>query len=109
MNEPHAQAEPTRTLAQLEDQADLESVICEALAAHPVDETMLRRGIWTYVGVERQAGRSPGRVILTLTELIERSQRTSMMEQRAVMQRVIIWSVEAYFGCLGGGTDGRAE
>jgi len=109
MNGPHAPSEPTRTLAQLEDRLDLASVVSEALAAHPVDETMLRRGVWTYVGEERQAGTSPGRVFLTLTELIERSPRTSVMEQRAVMQRVILWSVEAYFGRLGGAMDGGTE
>jgi hypothetical protein len=99
--------DPTRTLAQLEDTHDLESVISEALAARPVDESMLRRGVWTYVGEERQAGTSPGRVILTLTELIEKSKRTSRMEQQAVMRRVILWCVEAYFGHLGGEIEGR--
>jgi hypothetical protein len=97
---------PARTLAQLEDTHDLESVICEALTARPVNESMLRRGVWTYVCEERQAGTSPGRVILTLTELIEKSKGTSKMEQQAVMRRVILWCVEAYFGHLGGEIDG---
>lgn len=92
----------TRTLAQLEDSQDLESVISAALAARPIAEAMLRRGVWTYVGEERQAGTSPGRVILALTELIEKSKSTSKMEQQAVMRRVILWCVEAYFGHLGG-------
>ena len=47
MNEPHTPIAPTRTLAQLEDTHDLESVIAAALAARPVDESMLRRGVWT--------------------------------------------------------------
>ena len=93
---------PTRTLAQLEDTQDLESVISAALAARPLDEVMLRRGVWTYVGEERHAGTSPGRVILALTELIEKSESTSRMQQQAVMRRVILWCVEAYFGHLGG-------
>jgi hypothetical protein len=105
MNRPRTVRAPTRTLAQLEDTQGLESVICEALGARPIDESMLRRGVWTYVGEERRAGTSPGRVILTLTELIERSRTTSKMEQQAVMRRVILWCVEAYFGHLGDGID----
>jgi hypothetical protein len=105
MARPPALRAPTRTLAQVEDTRDLESVISAALAARPIDESMLRRGVWTYVGEEHQAGTSPGRVILTLTELIERSNTTSKMEQQAVMRRVILWCVEAYFGHLGGQLD----
>jgi hypothetical protein len=106
MNRPTPRA-PTRTLAQHEDTQDLVSVISAALAARPVDESMLRRGVWTYVSEERHAGTSPGRVILTLTELIEQSKGTSKMEQQAVMRRVILWCVEAYFGHLGGQIGGR--
>ncbi len=106
MNRPFTPRAPTRTLAQHEDTQDLESVISAALAASPIDESMLRRGVWTYVGEERHAGTSPGRVILTLTELIERSPSNSHMEQQAVMRRVILWCVEAYFGHLGGEIDG---
>jgi hypothetical protein len=98
----------TPTTAQLEDRQDLESVISQALAARPIKEAMLRRGVWTYVSEERDAGTSPGRVILTLTELIEKSQTSSKMEQQAVLRRVILWCVEAYFGHLGGQIDGRA-
>ncbi|HXT17476.1 MAG TPA: hypothetical protein VN706_17680 [Gemmatimonadaceae bacterium] len=100
-----------RTLAQLEDTQDLEAVICAALAARPIDESMLRRGVWTYVREEHHAGTSPGRVIFALTELIEKSmaKATSKMEQQAVMRRVILWCVEAYFGHLGDRMDGRAR
>jgi len=108
MNRPSAPHAPTRTLAQLEDSQDLESVIAKSLAARPIDTSMLRRGVWTYVGEERRAGTSPGRVILTLTELIEQSKSTSEMEQQAVMRRVILWCVEAYFGQLGGQNLGSA-
>lgn len=101
MNRPSAPRAPTRTLAQHEDTQDLESVISKSLAARPIDTSMLRRGVWTYVGEERQAGTSPGRVILTLTDLIEKSKGTSAMEQQAVLRRVILWCVEAYFGQLG--------
>src|SRR4051812_38536919 len=109
MNRPRTIRAETRTLAQVEDTQDLESVISAALAARPVDESMLRRGVWTYVCEERQAGTSPGRVILTLTELIEKSKATSRMEQQAVMRRVILWCVEAYFGHLGDELDERAS
>jgi hypothetical protein len=76
-------------------------VISAALAVQPLDESMLRRGVWTYVGDARQAGTSPGHVILTLTELIERSKPGTKMAQQAVMRRAILWAVEAYFGHLG--------
>ena len=92
----------TRTLAQAEDTQDLAAVISAALAASPIDVSSLRRGVWTYVGEERQAGTSPGRVILALTELIDASVRTSAMDRGAVTKRVILWCVEAYFGQLGG-------
>ncbi|MFI5227721.1 MAG: hypothetical protein ACHQWU_01555 [Gemmatimonadales bacterium] len=108
MDRPPSPRATARTLAQVEDTQDLESVISAALAARPIDESMLRRGVWTYVGEEHRAGTSPGRVIMTLTELIERSKTASKMEQQAVMRRVILWSVEAYFGHLGGQIDGRA-
>lgn len=108
MNRPNTLRAPTRTLAQVEDTHDLESVISAALAASPIDESMLRRGVWTYVREEHQAGTSPGRVILTLTELIEKAKTTSVTEQQAVMRRVILWCVEAYFGHLGGPMDARA-
>lgn len=107
MDRPRTQRAPTRTLAQVEDTQDLESVISAALAAQPVDESMLRRGVWTYVGEERHAGTSPGRVILALTELIEKATTSSKAEQQAIMRRVILWCVEAYFGHLGGQMDER--
>lgn len=108
MNRPRTIRPATRTLAQVEDTQDLESVISAALAASPIDESMLRRGVWTYVREEHHAGTSPGRVILTLTELIERAESASVMERQAVMRRVILWCVEAYFGHLGGEMDERA-
>ena len=101
MNRPRTPRAPTRTLAQTEDTQDLESVISAALAARPIDDTMLRRGVWTYVREEHHAGTSPGRVILTLTELIENAASMSESERQEVIRRVILWSVEAYFGRLG--------
>jgi hypothetical protein len=109
MNQQPAHGAPERTPAQLDDARDLASVISAALTVRPIDEAMLRRGVWTYVGEERRAGTAPGRVILALTELIEKAETHSMMEQHAVMRRVILWCVEAYFGHLGGQIDGRAD
>src|SRR5207244_1617799 len=41
--------------AQLADAEELRSVIVTALAATPIDEEALRRGVWTFVGTERDA------------------------------------------------------
>jgi hypothetical protein len=97
-----------RTLAQADDTKDLESVISAALRTTPTDVPSLRRGVWTYVGEERHAGRSPGRVILTLTELID-AVPMSQMERAAITKRVILWCVEAYFGQLGGEAESRTS
>jgi hypothetical protein len=43
MNRPATPTPRTRTLAQLEDTLDLESVISTALAARPIDQRVLRR------------------------------------------------------------------
>ena len=109
MIEPEAPSASTRTVAQLEDRHDLEAVISDALATRPLDESMLRRGVWTYVGAERDAGTSSGRVVLALTELIERSKTTPEMGQRADVRRVILWCVETYFGHLCRGIDGGVD
>lgn len=107
MDRPHPPQ--TRTLAQAEDTQDLTSVISAALAECPINISSLRRGVWTFVGEERHAGTSPGRVILALTELIDASTRTSPMERAGVTKRVILWCVEAYFGQLGGEDAPRAR
>lgn len=99
----------TRTLAQAEDTTDLEAAISAALVATPIDITALRRGVWTYVGEERHVGTSPGIVILKLTELVDASARSSKMERAAITKRVILWTVEAYFGQLGNEFVPRSE
>ena len=90
------------TLEELEDQQDLRAVIAAALAATPLDEASLRRGVWTYVRAEHHLGTSPGAVIVTLTELVDASPARAPLVQQAVMRQVILWCVEAYFGHLGG-------
>jgi hypothetical protein len=92
---------------RLADSADLRSVIAAALAAKPVDEDALRRGIWTLVGTERDAGASPGQVIMSLTDLVGQAGLAPVAEQQARLRRVILWCVEAYFGHLGGDVHGR--
>lgn len=102
MNPPRSAAPIARNLAELADAHDLRSAISAALTAKPLDERSLRRGVWTYVGAERDAGASPGRVIATLSELVDAARVTPMGSHQEIMRRVILWSVEAYFGHLGG-------
>lgn len=102
MNRHRVPRAPTRTLAQLEVSQDLESVISERLAARTIDASMLRRDVWTYVSEERHAGTPPGRVILALTELVEKTRGAPEAERQALMRQVILWCVEAYFGPAGG-------
>jgi hypothetical protein len=100
-----------RSLEAVADSADLRSVMTAALAAQPIDESALRRGVWTYVGGERDAGVSPGHVIMALTRVIEEANLTPHDRRLAITRRVILWCVEAYFGHLGGdvvGSDERA-
>lgn len=96
-----------RSALELADAADLRSVIAAALAANPVDEDALRRGVWTLVGTERDAGASPGQVIMALTDLVGEAGLAPFSEQQARLRRVILWCVEAYFGHLGGDVIGR--
>ena len=96
-----------RSALELADAADLRSVITAALAAIPVDEDALRRGVWTLVGTERDAGASPGQVIMVLTDLVNETRVAPASEQLARLRRVILWCVEAYFGHLGGDVLGR--
>jgi hypothetical protein len=96
-----------RSLESIVDAEDLRSVMIAALAVQPVDEAALRRGVWTYVGGEREAGVSPGHVILRLTRLIEEANLNPYEHRLTVTRRVILWCVEAYFGHLGGDVVGR--
>ena len=107
MSQPPAAAPTELTFEQLADAQDLRSVIVGALGARPVDERSLRRGVWTYVGAEHDVGTSPGQVIAALTLLVEGSTIAPASLRNAVMRRVILWCVEAYFGHLvGEGADG---
>lgn len=96
-----------RTVEEIADVVDLRAVIHAALAENPIDDTMLRRGVWTYVGVERNAGTSPGHVIMALNDLIDEAAVSPFSVRQALTRRVILWCVEAYFGHLGGDVVGR--
>lgn len=98
---------PPRTVEEIADADDLRAVIRGALSTTPVDDTMLRRGVWTYVGVERQARTSPGRVVMTLNDLIDEAAITPLAAREELTRRVILWCVEAYFGHLGGDVAGH--
>ncbi len=97
----------TRTLAQHRDARDLRGVIVDALAAQPINEQMLRDGVWTYVRGEREVGVAPGVVILSLTDMIERANLVPDVDRPTWTRAVILWCVEAYFGQLGGVAIGR--
>jgi hypothetical protein len=98
----HAPVSAPRSAAQLADGKDLSSVISTALTAVPIDEHALRRGVWTLVGMERDAGASPARVIVALTALVDAAELSPRSVQEARLRQVILWCVEAYFGHLGG-------
>jgi hypothetical protein len=93
---------PRRTIAALGDARDLRATITAILGAPPVDEHALRQAVWTYVGTERDAGISPGLVIMALTELLRAAMIEGRQERELLTRDVILWCVEAYFGHLGG-------
>jgi hypothetical protein len=97
------------SLEQLVDSHDLRAVIGAALAASPVDERALRRGVWTYVVAERVVGTPPGYVIVSLTQMVDASGVTPNLLRQTLTRRVILWCVEAYFGHLGGERAGAGE
>ena len=92
---------------EIEDAQDLRSVIVTELAATPVDQESLRHAVWTWVRAERDVGARPGRVIETLTEIVEASPLALGICAQRRQREVILWCVEAYFGHLGGEGVGR--
>jgi hypothetical protein len=101
-------ASASRTLAGVVDAEDLRSVIATALAAVPIDDDTLRRGVWTFVRAERDAGAQPGDVIVALTSLVEAAPIPAGPARLSRLRQAILWCVEAYFGHLGG-TDVRSD
>ena len=109
MVRPESRTPEDHSVEAIADSAELRSVLSAALAAQPVDESALRSGVWTYVGGEREAGVSPGRVIMELTRVIEEADLKAHDDRLAITRRVILWSVEAYFGHLGGDVFANAD
>jgi hypothetical protein len=91
-----------RSAVSLADSRDLRAAVASLLGATPLDEDALREAVWTYVGTERDAGVSPGLVIMSLTEAVGRATITPEALREPLTRNVILWSVEAYFGHLGG-------
>jgi hypothetical protein len=107
MDRPRTKKPAGRAQATSAEAEDLRSAIFDALATSEVDEQLLRRCVWTYVGAERHAGTSPGHVIMSLTEVVEAAGISPTSTRQALMRSVILWCVEAYFGHLGGDVVGR--
>jgi hypothetical protein len=105
--QPPRVAPTPRTFVEMKESDDLRSVISRALSVSPIDEAMLRRGVWSYVGAERHAGTPPGRVIMVLAGLMDTAAITPLIERQALTRRVILWCVESFFGHLGGDVVGR--
>jgi len=97
------------TFEELQDAEDLRAVITAALAATPVDEEGLRRGVWTYVRAERALGTSPAAVIVVLTELVEVTTLHPASNRQSLTRQVILWCVEEYFGYLGSDIGGEPQ
>ena len=82
-------------------------MIATALAVDPIDDDALRRGVWTFVRAERDAGVRPANVIVALTALVDAAPLRVAAERYARLRQVILSCVEAYFGHLAVG-DGAA-
>lgn len=91
--EPDGRSAPERA-----DAEDLRAVIVRALVATPIDDDALRRGIWSFVGNERNAGGPAGQVIIALTDVVGEAGLTPASVHHARLSQVISWCVEAYGG-----------
>jgi len=102
MDVPRSDRSVNDTTSEFPDVDDLRLAIGSALAARPIYDRSLRRAVWTYVCAERDAGTSPGGVILSVTDLVDAAGIEPVSIDQALKRRVILWCVEAYFGQLGG-------
>ena len=91
-------SEPRTRFQTLFLPTDYRSVIASALDARPFDEESVHDCVCTYVRAERDRGRSPGEVIVALTELVEQRGIVAPKARHALTRQVIPWCVEAYFG-----------
>ena len=93
----------SRDVVNAPDAEELRSVIATALATDPIDDDALRRGVWTLVRAERDAGARPANVIVALTALVDAAPLEVAAERYARLRQVILSCVEAYFGHLAAG------
>lgn len=89
------------TFEELIDADALRAVIAAGLAAEPIDDRSVRRGVWAYVCAARDRGMPPGQVIVTLTTIVEASDVVPRSARDGIMRSVILWCVDAYFGHIG--------
>jgi hypothetical protein len=107
MDRPAPHASAPRSVAGLEEARELRAAISRVLDETPVDEQRLRDAVWNYVGAEREAGVSPGRVMIAVTGLVEAARNIPTSARQLLLRSVIHWTVEANFGRLGGDVFGR--
>lgn len=81
---------------------DFRAAIAATLATLPIDDAALRGLVWIFVGAERKRGTKPDAVIVALSNLLDDAVISPLHMQQALMRRIILWTVEAYFGHLGG-------
>lgn len=93
------------TFEELIDADALRSIIGAGLAAQPIDERSVRRGVWAYVCGARELGTPPGDVIRSLTMIVEATSIAPRSVRDATLRRVILWCVDAYFGHAGEPSD----
>src|SRR5690242_7603602 len=89
------------TLEELIDADELRAVVAAGLAVQPIDDQSVRRAVWAYVCAARDVGTPPGELILTLTGVVEASNVSPRFARDAIVRRVILWCVDAYFGQIG--------
>jgi hypothetical protein len=97
---PRKSWDASHTAAEQIELQELRAQICEVLASG-IDEQLLRRAVWTYVGAERHAGTSLGHTIIVLTGLVDEANITPMSVRHALARQVTLWSVERYYSYLG--------
>jgi hypothetical protein len=107
MDGPHNAEPRDHNFERLVKSQRLRAGISAALGATPIDEARLRLDVWKFVGGERHDGASAGRVIVSLTELVDANIDLPLPIRHALLRKVILWCVEAYFGHLDGDVVGR--
>lgn len=84
------------------ESVDLRAAIAATLAALPIDDMVLRAHVWNLVATQRDRGASPAQVIVALSNLVDDAVVFPVHMRQALVRRIILWTVEAYFGHLGG-------